>query len=162
MDRNRRKVSMTDSNGPGEGAAGSGESIRIFSATWVLPIASDPIYKGAVAVEEDVIQAVGPARKILDEYPGAEVTDFHHTILLPGFVNCHSHLEYAVFRGLLDNTNFGPWMLDFIDQKGKLARGDYEVSSMLGAAECVSSGICLLYTSPSPRDRTRSRMPSSA
>jgi len=26
----------------------------------------------------------------------------------------------------------------------------------------VSSDICLLYTSPSPRDRTRSRMPSSA
>ena len=24
------------------------------------------------------------------------------------------------------------------------------------------SGVCLLYTSPSPRDRTRSRMPSSA
>ena len=24
------------------------------------------------------------------------------------------------------------------------------------------NGICLLYTSPSPRDRTRSRMPSSA
>ena len=26
----------------------------------------------------------------------------------------------------------------------------------------VLGGICLLYTSPSPRDRTRSRMPSSA
>ena len=26
----------------------------------------------------------------------------------------------------------------------------------------VKSDICLLYTSPSPRDRTRSRMPSSA
>ena len=26
----------------------------------------------------------------------------------------------------------------------------------------VEAGICLLYTSPSPRDRTRSRMPSSA
>ena len=26
----------------------------------------------------------------------------------------------------------------------------------------VTSGVCLLYTSPSPRDRTRSRMPSSA
>ena len=25
-----------------------------------------------------------------------------------------------------------------------------------------TSGLCLLYTSPSPRDRTRSRMPSSA
>ena len=26
----------------------------------------------------------------------------------------------------------------------------------------VTNGYCLLYTSPSPRDRTRSRMPSSA
>ena len=30
------------------------------------------------------------------------------------------------------------------------------------AVEKVYSDICLLYTSPSPRDRTRSRMPSSA
>ena len=28
--------------------------------------------------------------------------------------------------------------------------------------ESAPAGICLLYTSPSPRDRTRSRMPSSA
>ena len=27
---------------------------------------------------------------------------------------------------------------------------------------CKKANICLLYTSPSPRDRTRSRMPSSA
>ena len=27
---------------------------------------------------------------------------------------------------------------------------------------CAEGGVCLLYTSPSPRDRTRSRMPSSA
>ena len=27
---------------------------------------------------------------------------------------------------------------------------------------CAKNGTCLLYTSPSPRDRTRSRMPSSA
>ena len=26
----------------------------------------------------------------------------------------------------------------------------------------IVAGVCLLYTSPSPRDRTRSRMPSSA
>ena len=30
------------------------------------------------------------------------------------------------------------------------------------AAQLVEEGACLLYTSPSPRDRTRSRMPSSA
>ena len=31
-----------------------------------------------------------------------------------------------------------------------------------GKAALALFGICLLYTSPSPRDRTRSRMPSSA
>ena len=31
-----------------------------------------------------------------------------------------------------------------------------------GAKLVVTSRTCLLYTSPSPRDRTRSRMPSSA
>mgnify|MGYP003380342745 CR=1 FL=1 len=32
----------------------------------------------------------------------------------------------------------------------------------LVAPDSVRSNVCLLYTSPSPRDRTRSRMPSSA
>ena len=33
---------------------------------------------------------------------------------------------------------------------------------MVSGAEMVEKPTCLLYTSPSPRDRTRSRMPSSA
>ena len=35
--------------------------------------------------------------------------------------------------------------------------GLHEITALIGP-----SGCCLLYTSPSPRDRTRSRMPSSA
>ena len=31
-----------------------------------------------------------------------------------------------------------------------------------GALQTANNSACLLYTSPSPRDRTRSRMPSSA
>ena len=35
-------------------------------------------------------------------------------------------------------------------------------SGYLSQKLMVENNICLLYTSPSPRDRTRSRMPSSA
>ena len=35
-------------------------------------------------------------------------------------------------------------------------------SEIFSATKSVKHLICLLYTSPSPRDRTRSRMPSSA
>ena len=37
-----------------------------------------------------------------------------------------------------------------------------ESSDMLLVCDPTTAFICLLYTSPSPRDRTRSRMPSSA
>jgi len=42
-----------------------------------------------------------------------------------------------------------------------LVRATTEVTARLSAESCKPD-TCLLYTSPSPRDRTRSRMPSSA
>ena len=42
---------------------------------------------------------------------------------------------------------------------------EQEIKDLIFAAKCckhLKSNTCLLYTSPSPRDRTRSRMPSSA
>ena len=47
----------------------------------------------------------------------------------------------------------------------EMARKAPDVVAVLTADEAAEDGvadICLLYTSPSPRDRTRSRMPSSA
>jgi len=114
---------------------------RLYRANWVLPIVADPIADGAVVVEGSVIKAVGPYAQIAGANPGAEVVDFHDAVLLPGFVNCHAHLEYAAFRGLLDNDEFGPWILNFMDYKAKLDDADYAVSAMLGAAECLGSGI---------------------
>ena len=54
----------------------------------------------------------------------------------------------AIHRGRLDRPALA-------QARGALAQGRY---SLVVAPE----GACLLYTSPSPRDRTRSRMPSSA
>ena len=38
----------------------------------------------------------------------------------------------------------------------------YRSTNLLSIKDAIEFFICLLYTSPSPRDRTRSRMPSSA
>ena len=53
--------------------------------------------------------------------------------------------------------------------KTKIGLHKLDAMGMLGAGKAAGKGlkglmgkICLLYTSPSPRDRTRSRMPSSA
>ena len=57
--------------------------------------------------------------------------------------------------------------LDGLNASGASLRdASFEQCSLVGAdfsnANLSNANFCLLYTSPSPRDRTRSRMPSSA
>ena len=57
-------------------------------------------------------------------------------------------------------------MEEFVEIGAHVAKGVgdgvYEKIYKLDGVEYVILESCLLYTSPSPRDRTRSRMPSSA
>ena len=55
-------------------------------------------------------------------------------------------------------------MLGLLNLKSGSVKIDGKDISKLSPQDRVKQGIsfCLLYTSPSPRDRTRSRMPSSA
>ena len=48
------------------------------------------------------------------------------------------------------------------DGSERMVDGDVGLSLMETALKHDIPGICLLYTSPSPRDRQKSRMPSSA
>ncbi|WP_460366179.1 hypothetical protein, partial [Staphylococcus aureus] len=47
-------------------------------------------------------------------------------------------------------------------RKESSAASDVYKRQRRGSCRCLPAGICLLYTSPSPRDTERSRMPSSA
>ena len=53
------------------------------------------------------------------------------------------------------------WFSDMHGYKVHNLDADGNLSTLAEIPE-QPSGLCLLYTSPSPRDRTRSRMPSSA
>ena len=57
---------------------------------------------------------------------------------------------------------FGPDGFKLSDEVEKKLEKLVEQDPELAAPERIGSAPCLLYTSPSPRDRTRSRMPSSA
>ena len=67
--------------------------MKILTADFVLPISSPPIEGGAVVVDGDKILAVDESAVLAPQYPNASVGDFGVAAILPGFVNCHSHLE---------------------------------------------------------------------
>ena len=109
--------------------------MRILSADWVLPVEGEPIRDGAVAVEDGVIAAVGPASEL------GEGERFPQAAIVPGFVNAHTHLEYAVYAGFGDGLSFGPWIQVHVERKQRLERDDMEAIARLGAAECLRSGV---------------------
>ena len=70
---------------------------------------------------------------------------------------------YGMTQNYLGDVNGGS--LSAFTQEARFGFGTqlkYNFSSILSVGADVNYGSCLLYTSPSPRDRTRSRMPSSA
>ncbi len=109
--------------------------MEVYSADWVLPVEGDPIEHGAVAVEEGRVVAVGRAREL---GPGRH---FEDSVIAPGFVNAHSHLEYAVYAGFGDGLEFAPWLSLHIERKRRLEWEDSVAIARLGAAECLASGI---------------------
>jgi cytosine/adenosine deaminase-related metal-dependent hydrolase len=108
---------------------------RVYSADWVLPVDGAPIEDGAVAVEDGRLAAVGTAAEL------GTGERFEGAAIVPGLVNAHSHLEYAVYAGFGDGLAFAPWIALHIERKARIGLDEMVAIARLGAAECLRSGI---------------------
>ena len=117
----------------------------IYSARWVLPMASSsPIEHGAVAVDGALIVGVGFAVDLRARFPEARVEDFGQSVILPGLVNTHTHLELTALRGYLENeeSNFYAWLRKLtLARLERMTPDDIRVSATWGACEAVRAGI---------------------
>lgn len=117
--------------------------MKIITADYVLPISSEPILKGAVAFENGTIEAVGDAASILKLFPSADVEHFGRAAALPGFVNCHSHLELTSMRGALDDVehDFRSWLLKVNELRSEMSETDIEAAVLAGVREGAAAGV---------------------
>ena len=117
--------------------------MKIFTADHVLPITSEPIISGAVAIEGDRIAGVGMKADITAQFPEAEVEDFGEAAILPGFVNCHSHLELTAMRGALDDVehDFKSWLLRINELRSRMTDDNIVEAATAGAKEGAAAGV---------------------
>lgn len=116
----------------------------IYSARWVLPLATAPIEHGAVAVEGQKIVGVGTHAEIVARFPSFNVESLGEAIILPGLVNTHTHLELTALRGYLENeeTDFFAWLRKLTTARlERMTPDDIRVSATWGACEAVRAGI---------------------
>ncbi len=109
--------------------------MRVISADWVVPVEGSPIPAGAVAIEDGLIAAVGTVAEL--------GSDEHHAdaVILPGFVNAHSHVEYSMYAGFGDGLDFAAWLGLHIERKRRIDQEAADAIARHGALECLRSGI---------------------
>ncbi|HST51534.1 MAG TPA: amidohydrolase family protein [Pyrinomonadaceae bacterium] len=117
---------------------------KIYCARWVLPMTSAAIRDGAVAVEGARIAGVGARSEVERRFPSASSEDFGESAIMPGFVNCHTHLELTAMRGYLEaeEGDFLAWLRKLtIARALRMTPEDIEASAAWGAVEAARAGV---------------------
>jgi cytosine/adenosine deaminase-related metal-dependent hydrolase len=112
----------------------------ILRARVVLPLRRPPIENGAVVVAGNRLAAVGPWRSLRRRHPGPLV-DLGESLLLPGLVNAHCHLDYTDMAGLFPpRKSFCDWIKLITTEKSLWSYSDFAKSWLAGARMLVRTG----------------------
>ena len=67
---------------------------------------ANPFFRdGAVVIDGEVIREVGDCASMKAKYPDAEWVDAHGQVIMPGFINAHTHIYSGLARGLAIEGN---------------------------------------------------------
>ena len=113
----------------------------LLCAEHIIPIAGEPIDDGAVLVRDGRIVEVGGAQRMKAHYPQEEVRDFGRSAIMPGFVDCHTHLEYTALRGIVHDVPYAEWLVTEHAKADMMSRDDRYDSAVIGGMEMIAGGV---------------------
>jgi 5-methylthioadenosine/S-adenosylhomocysteine deaminase len=98
---------------------------------------------GAVAVNGDTIVAVGRRSDIEARYTASQTIDAKGKLVLPGFINGHTHVPMTLFRGLHDDVTLNDWLYKYIfPAEAKNVNEEFvRWGTRLAAAEQIRGGV---------------------
>jgi len=100
------------------------------------------IADGAVAIRGDRIADAGDYRALRDKYADAVVEGGENAIVLPGFVNAHTHFSEALLTGMCENMTLFEWGAKLLAPTAPhLTREVAKVGTILRCAELFSTGV---------------------
>ena len=111
-------------------------SVERYRARWVLPVDAPPLANGVLEIENGRLTAVHDR----DE---PRAVDLGNVALLPGLVNCHTHLEFSEFAEPLPATGgFANWLRRVVASRRD--RPDSRKSVAIGLDELVHCGTSVV------------------
>lgn len=113
------------------------ETITTHAALRVVPVEGPPLENGCVVVRGERIVAVGP-RRIAE----GNIVEHGDAVLLPGFVNAHTHLEFSQLTAPLGRRGipFHDWVHEVIAHRMSPAF-DGVAAVRLGLQQSLAAGV---------------------
>lgn len=108
------------------------------------------IENAGIAIGQESIVAIGGQDEILQKYAAPKILDGKNSLVMPGFINTHTHAAMTCFRGLADDLELMDWLNNYIfpaEAKNVNPHLAYW-GSLLACAEMIKSGtttFCDMY-----------------
>lgn len=113
------------------------ESVVAYRARWIVPVEGRPLAGGYLMVRGDRVLSVLPS------WSGNAI-DLGDVAVVPGLVNCHTHLEFSLLREPLGPPRpLSEWIRRVIEYR---RGGERDVSAAIraGMTEAITSGTTVL------------------
>ena len=122
------------------GTVGSPMNEFVLKADYLLPEPGKIVHNGAVVVNGDLIVYTGKFND-LNEDQKQRAVDFGKSVIMPGLINAHTHLELTNLKGLevVDNSLIS-WIKELLKSKISWKEQDYTTSVRNGITESLQSG----------------------
>ena len=116
------------------------KSILIKNASILNPIGdgkTEEFRKDLLIVDDKISQI----DEDIDESNADKIIDASDKILMPGFVNTHTHISMSLLRGIADDLELDTWLNDHIwPMEAHLSEEYCYIGALLGACEMIKSG----------------------
>src|ERR1700676_5474105 len=98
---------------------------------------------GTVVVKGDTIVAVGPRVDLEAKYGATQTIDANGSLVLPGFINGHTHVPMTLFRGIHDDVTLNDWLYKYIfPAEARNVNEEFvRCGTRLAAAEQIRGGV---------------------
>ena len=99
---------------------------------------NEVLFGGHVGVKDGKIVHIA---KIPPKEAPAEIIDGTGMVLMPGLINCHTHLATAALRGLCDELSLTESLEQQLKKEAKMDSRIAKAAATIAAAECLRFGI---------------------
>ena len=90
--------------------------------------------------EEGVIEELGKASEFESRKQEFNIFPMNDKIVMPGFINCHTHLTATLGRGILEDLAFPPILPYPRSANSYLSEEETQIMATLGVLEGIRSG----------------------